>query len=276
MHAAARLHDAASPPPINWIDRSIRRFRTTWYVGVVCALYLIGATALTLAALPSICLLLVANVRTASADPVLRALALAAAAGFGFFLSGLTLLAVVPLYNVVLPTRIRPFRGGYFTIAALPWYVHNGLLYLVRYTFLPFVTFTPFGIWFLRAMGMRIGRRATVNTAYISDACLITIGDDAVLGGSVRIFAHYAGGGHLTIAPVAIGARATIGENATVMGDVIVGDDAVVMPHAVLLPGTRVGAGETWGGVPARRRGADHPTSDSSAMTPIPSEMSNV
>jgi serine acetyltransferase len=36
------------------------------------------------------------------------------------------------------------------------------------------------------------------------------------------------------------------------MGDVVIGDDAVILPHSVLLPGSRVGAGETWGGVPAR------------------------
>jgi serine acetyltransferase len=37
------------------------------------------------------------------------------------------------------------------------------------------------------------------------------------------------------------------------MGDVEVGDGATVLPNSVLLPGSRVGAGETWGGVPARR-----------------------
>src|SRR5439155_26433027 len=53
----------------------------------------------------------------------------------------------------------RPFKGGYFTIAAVPWYVHNALFYLVRFAFLPFVTTTPFGIGFLRRPGLRIGRR---------------------------------------------------------------------------------------------------------------------
>jgi acetyltransferase-like isoleucine patch superfamily enzyme len=121
----------------------------------------------------------------------------------------------------------------------------------VRYTFLPFVTLTPFGEWFLRAMGMKIGRRAFLNTEFISDPCMLTVGDDAVIGGSVHLFAHYAGGGHLNIAPTTIGARATIGEKATVMGDVIIGEDATVLPHSVLLPGSRVGPGEIWGGVPA-------------------------
>ena len=36
-------------------------------------------------------------------------------------------------------------------------------------------------------------------------------------------------------------------------GDVMVGEGATVLPHSVLLPGSRVGAGETWGSVPARR-----------------------
>jgi len=159
---------------------------------------------------------------------------------------------VVPVYNAVLPTRVVPYHGTYFSIASLPWCLHNGLFYLVRYTFLPFVTLTPFGPWFLRAMGMRIGRRAFINTELISDPCLIRIGDDAVIGGAVHLFAHYGGGGHLTIAPVVIGDRATIGLGATVMGDVVIGADATLLPHSVLLPGSRVGAGETWGGVPAR------------------------
>lgn len=257
----AAMHEAPSPAPVNWVDRSIRRFKRSWHVGIVCTLYAVASTAIALAILPSVSLLLFVLDRTAAADLWIRAFACSVVIGTGFFVSGLMLLLILPIYNFLLPTRIRPFRGGYFTIAALPWYVHNGLLYLARYTFLPFVTFTPFGIWFLRAMGMRIGRRATINTEYVSDACMITVGDDAVIGGSVRLFAHYAGGGRLVIAPVVIGNRATIGENATVMGDVVVGPDAVVAPHSVLLPGTRIGAGQHW-------RGDNRPRKESSREEP--------
>jgi serine acetyltransferase len=34
---------------------------------------------------------------------------------------------------------------------------------------------------------------------------------------------------------------------------VVIGDDATILPESVILPGSRVGPGETWGGVPARR-----------------------
>ena len=60
------------------------------------------------------------------------------------------------------------------------------------------------------------------------------------------------GRGNLVLAPVVVGDRATLGLASCVMGDVIIGADAVLLPHSVLLPGSRVGPGETWGGVPAR------------------------
>jgi acetyltransferase-like isoleucine patch superfamily enzyme len=250
--AGSRPPEVKSPPARNALDRFIRRFNYTAYALAMLALYALVATALGLALAPGLWLFSRGAERAEELSGWLawstRGLALAAA----FFLSGFALLVVVPVFNAVLPTRIQPFKGGYFTLAALPWYIHNGLFYLVRFTFLPFVTLTPFGVWFLRAMGMRVGRRSFINTEYISDPQLITLGDDVALGGSVRIFAHYGGGGHLVIAPVRVGDGATIGLGATVMGDVEVGPRATVLPHSVLLPGSRVGADETWGGVPAQ------------------------
>lgn len=241
-----------NPPAAGVLDRFIRRFETVSHVLAVLALYALAASAIGVALAPALALLSHWYGWCADLAGWQRWLALGMGYGLAFFSAGFALLLVVPLYNLLLPTRVKPFRGGYFSIASVPWCLHNGLFYLVRYTFLPYVTLTPFGPWFLRAMGMKLGRRVFINTEFISDPCMITIGDDAVIGGSVHLFAHFGGGGHLTVAPVLIGARATIGQKATVMGDVVVAADATILPHSVLLPGSRVGAGETWGGVPAR------------------------
>ena len=242
-----------NPPPRHAFDRLLRRFARASYFVLVLLLYALVSTVLGVALAPALWCFDRLAAWSARLPGPLPWLAVATSMALCFFIAGLTLLIVVPIYNWILPTRVRPFKGGYYSIHTLPWFLHNGLFYVVRYSFLPFVTLTPFGIWFLKAMGMRIGRHAFVNTEYISDPQLITLGDDAALGGSVRIFAHYGGGGNLVIAPVVIGARATIGLGATVMGDVEVGEGATVLPHSVLLPGSRVGPGETWGGVPARR-----------------------
>lgn len=240
-----------NPPATGAIDRFIRRFGSLSYMVTILALYAIAATALGVALAPALWFLSHWFAWCANLHDWTRWPALGTGFGLAFFIAGLALLLVVPVYNFLLPTRVKPFRGGYFSIASVPWALHNALFYLVRYTFLPFVTLTPFGLWFLRAMGMRLGRRVFINTEFISDPRLITLGDDAVIGGSVHLFAHFGGGGHLTVAPIVIGARATVGQKATVMGDVRIGADATILPHSVLLPGSRVGEGETWGGVPA-------------------------
>jgi acetyltransferase-like isoleucine patch superfamily enzyme len=242
-----------NPPPKNWLDRLLRRFSRIAYAAAVLLMYTLASTAFGLALAPAMWVWSLLHSLALPLRGALPWIVSGVSLALCFFIFGLALLVVVPLYNWVLPTRVKPFKGGYYTLHALPWFLHNGLFYLVRFTFLPFVTLTPFGVWFLKAMGMKIGRHAFINTEYISDPQLITIGDDAALGGSVRIFAHYGGGGNLVIAPVSVGHRATLGLACCVMGDVIIGDDAIILPESVVLPGSRVGAGETWGGVPARK-----------------------
>jgi acetyltransferase-like isoleucine patch superfamily enzyme len=251
--AMGNSNDQGSPPAVGAVDRFIRRFNSISHVLAILALYAVAITAIGAALAPALWFLDQCLQWCAGLHGAMRWLALGSGIGVAFFIAGFALLVVVPIYNLLLPTKVRSFKGGYFSIAAVPWYLHNGLFYLVRYTFLPYVTLTPFGTWFLRAMGMKIGQRVFINSEFISDPRMITLEDDVVIGGSVHLFAHYGGGGHLTIAPVVIGARATIGEKSTVMGDVRIGAHATILPHSALLPGSRVGEGETWGGVPARR-----------------------
>ena len=243
------LRDA---PPKNAVDRFIRRFHVVSHLTAVLALYAIAALALGLALAPALGLFDWVRKLAAPLAGWSHWLALGLGGGVAFFVFGFSLLVVVVVFNWLLPTRLASFRGSYYTLAAVPWYVHNALFYLARFTFLPFFTFTPIGIWFLQAMGMKIGRGTLINSEYLSDLRLLTLGENVAVGGSVRIFAHYGGGGRLTIAPVVIGDRVTLGLSCTVMGNVVIGDGATILPHSVLLPGSRVGEGEVWGGVPAR------------------------
>jgi acetyltransferase-like isoleucine patch superfamily enzyme len=235
-----------------WYERLLCRHPCTAYTGLVLTLYLIAASALGLALAPALALARTLFGWAARMPAVPAYLLRGFALGLAWFVFGMVLLAAVALYNKVLPTRIGPYQGRFYTPQTVTWFLHNGLFYLARFTFLPFVTLTPFGVWFLKAMGMKIGRRAFINTKYISDPSLLTLGDDVVIGGSVRICAHYGGGGKLVIAPVTLGHRVTLGLACCIMGDVVIGDDAVVLAESVVMPGSRVGAGETWGGVPAR------------------------
>ena len=241
-----------NPPPRSVLDRLLRRFARLSYHLFLGLMLVIAGSALGWALAPALWLWWTIAGWSASLPAAARYLAQGLGLSAAFFVFGFALLVVVPVYNFVLPTRAKPFKGGYYTIHAAPWVLHNALFYLVRFTFLQFVTLTPFAVWFLKAMGMKIGRHVFINTEFISDPRLITLGDDVVLGGSVRVFAHYGGGGNLVIAPVVIEDRATVGIASTIMGDVRIGKGAIVLPHSAVLPGSRIGDGETWGGVPAR------------------------
>jgi len=241
-----------NPAPSGNLDRFIRRFPAVSHLLAGTALFAIGGSALGLAFTPSILLLARTWAPLWNAASLWRWPALGLLSGAALMLWGGSLLIIVPIYNFIFPTKLRASSAGYFTAASLPWYLHNGLFYLVRFTVFPFVSVTPIGTLFLGAMGMRMGKRVRMTSENLTDVCMITLGDDVVIGGSATIFCHFGGAGKLVIAPVVIEARATIGEKATVMGDVIVGEGATILPHTVLLPGTRVGAKERWGGVPGR------------------------
>lgn len=179
----------------------------------------------------------------------LTGLALAAS----YFTYGLTLLLVAPALNLVLGGRLKPYRGSAVSLAALRWYVHCTLTLVVRYSFLEFVTPSPFAQLYYRLMGMKIGRHVTINSTAIADPSLIEMEDGVTIGGTASIMAHYAQGGYLVIAPVRLRAGATIGLRAIVMGGVEVGEKAKVLAGSFVLPNTRIPAGETWAGIPAQR-----------------------
>src|SRR6266545_2008166 len=110
-----------------------------------------------------------------------------------------------------------------------------------------------------RLMGARIGRRVQINTAVVADQNLIEIGDDTVIGGDVTLVCHSAERGHLLTAPVRIGRGVTVGLMAVVFPGCTIGDGAVISAGSVLSKGSRVGPGEIWAGVPARRVGRRRP-----------------
>ena len=131
----------------------------------------------------------------------------------------------------------------YYSLTSVPWYFHNAFTYIVRYTFLEFITPTPLNMMFYRLMGMKIGKGAHINTTNISDPCMIEIEDKVTIGGSVHIIAHYASKGFLIVERVKIRKGATVGLKATIMGDVEIGEGAVIAPHEVILPKSRIPAG---------------------------------
>jgi hypothetical protein len=243
----------ASKRAVSAFDAVFKRFRLATQIACILCLYTVGCLCIGISLAPGFWLFHQVTQATSAWGEWLRWIAQGCALAISYFLYGVVLIFLVPSVNWVFRVRLKRWRGSFYSFEGLRWYFHNGLTYLVRYTFLPIVTPTPLTNLFYKLMGMKLGKGVLINSEYISDPCLIEIGDQVVVGGAATIIAHYAVGGFLITAPVKIEKGVTIGLRATVMAGVQIGAKAKILPNSVLLPNTRVPAGETWGGVPAKK-----------------------
>jgi len=227
------------------IESVLRRFRTLSFGLLLTPLMMVCCLCVGLAAASGIFVFDMFSMLSAGWPAVFRYMALGCGLAFGFFAYGVSLIFIVPVANFLMPFRVKPFRGPWYSLAAIPWFIHNALTYMVRYTFLEFVTPSPLNILFYRMMGAKIGKGVVINSTNISDPALITLGDYVTVGGSATIFGHYGQKGYLIIAPVVVGDYTNIGLKASIMGGVTVGKNVTIKPHSALLPKTSVADGET-------------------------------
>lgn len=222
------------------IETLLRRFRTTTFMILLAPIIVLYMLCMGISLSPGVVLFNWVSVLTAESHPWIRGFSVGLSLAAGFFLYGFTLIFVVPLANKLFPFKVKPQRATWFSLSVVPWYYHNALTYLVRYTFLDFITPTPINKLYFRMMGMKIGKGGMINTSNISDPCLIEIGDNVTIGGSATLIAHYGMKGVLIIDKLVIQENVTIGLRASLFGNVVIGKNAMVKPHEVVLPKSRI------------------------------------
>jgi hypothetical protein len=222
------------------IEATLRKFRDFGFVLVLTPIAFLYVFCMGISLTPGITLVTYVHEVSQNWPFILRNSCLGFSVAATFISYGLTLIFVVPLVNKLLPLKVKPLRASWYSLSVIPWYYHNALTYLVRYTFLDFITPTPLNKLFYQMMGMKIGKGTMINTSNISDPCLIELGDYVTIGGSASLVAHYGQKGMLIIEPLVVKDKATIGLKASLFGDVIVGKGALVKAHEVVMPKTRI------------------------------------
>jgi len=218
------------------------------------ALFLEAALILGCAAFPALKLLM--WIRDLPLKGDLHLFALCLGLGAAYFAFGLTLLVLLPIARWLTFAQGTPVGWfDYLSWDGWRWASYNALTLFLRFSFVNWVRLTPFLPVYHRLMGMRVGARVQINTAVVADQNLISIGDDTVIGGDVTLVAHVAERGRLYAAPVVIGKRVTVGLMSVIFPGCVIGDGAILAAGSVLAKGTKMGPGEIWSGVPARRVG---------------------
>jgi hypothetical protein len=218
----------------------LRKFRTPCFMLMLAPIAVLYVVCMGLSLSPGVFVYQWVSQWTQYSHPIIHGVSKGLSLASGFFLYGLTIIFVVPVANKLLPLKVKPHRASWFSLSVIPWYYHNALTYLVRYTFLEFITPTPLNKLFFQMMGMKVGKGSMINSTNISDPCLIEIGDFVTIGGSATLVAHYGMKGMLIIDKLIIHDNVTIGLRACIFGDVVIGKNASIKPHEVVLPKTRV------------------------------------
>ena len=151
--------------------------------------------------------------------------------------------------------RVRPGQHGLWSCWASRWDFHYVLWNRYGRALLSPLEGTLILPWFLRAMGMKIGRRCVLGDGFaqVVDPDMITIEDGATVHALFQ--AHSFEDRVLKIDRVRLGARCTIGRGAVVLYGADVGEDAHVMPHSVVMKRELLLPGRRYAGAPTNEVG---------------------
>jgi serine acetyltransferase len=149
-----------------------------------------------------------------------------------------------------------PLRTGEVAKGSQQEFVYHVYLLFYLMVFFPVMRsgFMPYPMMrtFYLMLGAKLGNN-TYGAGILFDPLFVSIGDNCIVGQYALLVPHVIEGDRLAHYPIHIGNGATIGTHAVVLCDVTIGDGAIIAAGAIVSKGTRVGPGEFWGGVPARR-----------------------
>ncbi|WP_156757533.1 Pls/PosA family non-ribosomal peptide synthetase [Actinokineospora pegani] len=122
-------------------------------------------------------------------------------------------------------------------VLAVPWFV-------------PATQGSPLLSSWLRAMGARIGRGAWVETYWLPESDLVSIGDGATVNRGCVVQTHLFHDRIMSMSPVTIAAGATLGPHGIALPGATIGERTTVGPASLVMRGESVPEGSRWQGNP--------------------------
>jgi non-ribosomal peptide synthetase-like protein len=165
---------------------------------------------------------------------------------------GATFLLLTVIYKRVVFYRPKEGEWPLFSWSVVGWGTTGALQNFGNALFLMHWRGTAMLNLYFRAMGVKIGKRVSINTVDIYDWDLITLDDDVMLGGACVILGHLFENGKVKMRPVHIGKKALIGTGARVMPGCVVEDHGVLAAGSIMKKGSRVTQNAIFGGTPAK------------------------
>ncbi|MCZ2805007.1 amino acid adenylation domain-containing protein [Modestobacter sp. VKM Ac-2983] len=138
--------------------------------------------------------------------------------------------------------RRTEFVTGIYEAAAVP-------------ALLTWLTGTPLLGPLLRLYGAKIGRRTLIDTTYLTEFDLVTLGDDVSVGTNASLQTHLFEDRVMKMDHVIIRDRASVGDKSVVLYGATVEEDATIADLSLVMKGEVLPPGTSWSGIPAQKVG---------------------
>ncbi|MGP0223777.1 Pls/PosA family non-ribosomal peptide synthetase [Paenarthrobacter sp. NCHU4564] len=109
---------------------------------------------------------------------------------------------------------------------------------------------TPALVWWLRALGAKIGRGTWCESYWLPEADLVSLGENSTVNRGCVVQTHLFHDRVMSIDSVTLGAGATMGPHGVILPAASIGDGGTVGPASLVMRGETVPAGTYWMGNP--------------------------
>ena len=111
---------------------------------------------------------------------------------------------------------------------------------------------TPFLPFFLRFLGIKIGKRACLFTTDFTEYDVITIGDDVAMNHECGPQTHLFEDRVMKIGSISFGKETSIGSRTIVLYDTIIGNNVKLKPLSLVMKGETLGDNLSFEGCPVK------------------------
>lgn len=111
---------------------------------------------------------------------------------------------------------------------------------------------TPWLPLFMRALGVKTGKRVFMNTTDITEFDMVSIGDDAALNADCGPQTHLFEDRVMKVGTVKIGERCSVGAGTIILYDSELGDDVHIDALSLVMKGESLAPGTDWMGSPVK------------------------
>ena len=148
-----------------------------------------------------------------------------------FFISSAIVFGIV---ERILTIGFKPGRYSVSSFTFARWIIYSGLHVILLNLVLPYISGTIWNKLFYKLLGAKIGKNVFINSPKLSDAYLLELGDNVVIGGDASITCHIFEGNHLILGNIKIGNNVLIGAETYIMPGVTIEDNCNIGVKAFL------------------------------------------